>query len=101
MEPSDLLAMLSRKLEELGIRYLVTGSMATIAYGEPRFTNDIDVVISLRLEDVPRFCEAFPMPEFYVSQEAVKAAVRERRQFNIIHPASGLKIDGIIARAEP
>ncbi|MSR56598.1 MAG: hypothetical protein EXS05_02860 [Planctomycetaceae bacterium] len=98
MEPSDLLTLLSHKLDELGISYLVTGSMATIAYGEPRFTNDIDVVISLRPEDVTRFCEAFPMPEFYVSQEAVKDAVRERRQFNIIHPASGLKVDGIIPK---
>ena len=98
MEPSELLTLLSRKLDELGIGYLVTDSMATIAYGEPRFTNDIDVVISLRLEDVTRFCEAFPMPEFYVSQDAVKDAVRERRQFNIIHPASGLKVDGIIPK---
>lgn len=98
MEPSDLLTLLSRKLDELGIGYLVTGSMATIAYGEPRFTNDIDVVISLRPEDITRFCESFPMPEFYVSQDAVKDAVRDRRQFNIIHPASGLKVDGIIPK---
>ena len=98
MEPSDLLTLLTKKLDELGIAYLVTGSMATIAYGEPRFTIDIDVVISLRAEDVNRFCEAFPMPEFYVSQDAVKDAVRDRRQFNIIHPASGLKIDGIIPK---
>jgi hypothetical protein len=74
--------------------------MATIAYGEPRFTNDIDVVISLRPEDIARFCDAFPMPEFYLSQDAVKTAVRERRQFNIIHPASGLKIDAIIPKDE-
>lgn len=98
MEPSDLLALLSRKLDELGIGYLVTGSMATIAYGEPRFTNDIDVVISLRAEDITRFCEAFPTPDFYISQMAVTEAVRDRRQFNIIHPASGLKVDAIIPK---
>jgi hypothetical protein len=98
MEPSDLLSLLAKKLDELGIRYLVTGSMATIAYGEPRFTNDIDVVISLRSADVDRFCECFPMPDFYVSLSAVQEAVRDRRQFNIIHPASGLKIDAIIPK---
>ena len=98
MEPSELLTLLSRKLDELGICYLVTGSMATIAYGEPRFTNDIDVVTSLLIEDVTRFCEAFPMPDFYISQEAVEGAVRQRRQFNIIHPTSGLKIDCIIPK---
>lgn len=98
MEPSDLLSFLSKKLDELGISYLVTGSMATIAYGEPRFTNDIDVVVSLRPEDVTRFCDSFPAPDFYLSQNAVTEAVRDRRQFNIIHPASGLKVDVIIPK---
>jgi hypothetical protein len=98
MDASDLLTLLSSKLDELGIKYLVTGSMATIAYGEARFTNDIDVVISLHLEEVPRICEAFPAPDFYVSSDAVKDAVQKRRQFNVIHPASGLKIDFIIAK---
>ncbi len=100
MDPSDLLSLLSRKLDELGISYLVTGSMATIAYGEPRFTNDIDVVVSLRPEEITRFCDAFPMPDFYVSEDAVKEAVRDRRQFNVIHPASGLKVDVIIPKDE-
>ena len=98
MEPSDLLSFLSKKLDELGISYLVTGSIATIAYGEPRFTNDIDVVVSLRPEDVTRFCDSFPAPDFYLSQNAVTEAVRDRRQFNIIHPASGLKVDVIIPK---
>ena len=44
MEPSDLLRLAAGTLERLGIQYLVTGSMASIAYGEPRFTNDIDIV---------------------------------------------------------
>jgi hypothetical protein len=44
MEPSDLLALLARTFEGLQIAYLVTGSMATIAYGEPRFTNDVSAL---------------------------------------------------------
>ncbi len=47
MEPNELLKRLSQTLDRLKIRYLVTGSMATIAFGEPRFTNDIDVVIDV------------------------------------------------------
>ena len=100
MEPNELLKRLSQTLDRLKIRYLVTGSMATIAFGEPRFTNDIDVVIDLRASDVPEFCDAFAMPEFYLSEPAVREAVRDRRQFNIIHPASGLKIDCIIPKDE-
>jgi hypothetical protein len=45
MEPSDLLRHVARAIEGLGLRYFVTGSMVTIFYGEPRFTNDIDVVV--------------------------------------------------------
>lgn len=47
MEADDLLRHIRDSLDTIGIRNLVTGSTATIAYGEPRFTNDIDVVIEL------------------------------------------------------
>jgi len=47
MEPSDLLRHLVNVFESLGIRYFVTGSVASIFYGEPRFTNDIDVVADI------------------------------------------------------
>ncbi len=47
MEPADLLRLVAETLERLEIDYFVTGSTATIAYGEPRFTNDIDVVVDL------------------------------------------------------
>ena len=96
MEPSDLLRKLATELERLGIEYLVTGSIATITYGEPRFTNDIDVVVELRLDHVDAFCSAFPSPEFYCSKDAAVHAIREHFQFNILHPASGLKIDVIV-----
>jgi hypothetical protein len=39
MEPFDRLRILAGTLERLQLDYLVTGSMATIAYGEPRLTN--------------------------------------------------------------
>ena len=40
-------------------------------------------------------------PEYYVSREAAREAVRLRRQFNVIHPASGMKVDLILARTDP
>jgi hypothetical protein len=100
MAPSDLLKILVGKLEGLGIDYLVTGSMATIAYGEPRLTNDLDIVIALSLERVKEFCAAFPEEDFYLNRDAVREAVLDRRQFNIIHFASGLKIDVIVPKAD-
>jgi hypothetical protein len=100
MEPFDLLRMLVAALERLGLDYLVTGSMATIAYGEPRLTNDLDVVIALPMEQVEAFCAAFPEEDFYLSPDAVREAVLHRRPFNIIHFASGLKIDVIVPKAD-
>ncbi len=96
MGPSDLLRRVVDVLERLDIPYLVTGSMATIAYGEPRFTNDIDIVVDLPTEKVNDFCESFPSSEFYYSKVAVQQAVEQHLQFNIIHPQSGLKVDVII-----
>jgi hypothetical protein len=82
--------------ERLGLRYLVTGSLATVFYGEPRFTNDIDIVVDLPATHVAELCAAFPSPEFYVSPESALQAVARKGQFNVIHPSSGLKLDLIV-----
>lgn len=96
MAPSELLGQFVSVLERLNLRYLITGSMATIAYGEPRFTNDVDIVVALPPEHVEAFCASFPEEEFYCYPEAVARAVEERSQFNIIHFESGLKFDVIV-----
>jgi len=94
----DLLRHVIRVLDELDIPYMLVGSLASGAYGEPRMTQDIDVVVDIAEAQVDRLCSAFPDGDFYVSREAAHQAVRHRGQFNVIHPASGNKIDFIIAR---
>lgn len=101
MEQNELLAHACRHLGSLGLDYLVTGSVATTVYGEPRFTNDIDVAIDLPLERVDEFCAGFPESDFYLSKPAVVAAIRQQRQFNVLHPTSGLKIDFMILTDSP
>jgi hypothetical protein len=44
MGPYELLEKVVEPFERLDIPYLVTGSVAAMAYGEPRMTNDIDIV---------------------------------------------------------
>jgi hypothetical protein len=83
--------------ESRQIPYRVVGSMATMAYGEPRFTNDIDIVAELTLSHVKTLFESFPPPDFYLSDVAVRQAIARHSQFNLVHPASGLKVDVIIA----
>ncbi len=93
MQAADLLRHLVTVLEELDLPYALVGSIASMAYGEPRATLDIDVVVRLEPTDAVRLETRFPRDEFYLDVEAVREAIRERSQFNIIHPSSGLKID--------
>lgn len=99
MTQDELLRHLAGVLEALGVRYFVTGSIATIYYGEPRFTNDIDVVVDLPERRIAEFCAGFPAEEFYLSEEALRRAVRRHGTVNILHPASGLKLDIMIPEA--
>jgi hypothetical protein len=96
MDPHELLERIAGILENLHIPYLVTGSVAAMAFGEPRMTNDIDIVAAVRYEHVGGLMAAFPEEEFYISEEAIRDAIRHQTQFNIIHPFSGMKIDIII-----
>lgn len=101
MNQADLLTYAVSHLERLKIPYMIVGSLASGAYGEPRLTQDIDIVIDLPLNQVDSLCAAFPPEEFYVSTEAARAAVAARGQFNVIYPDSGDKIDFMLSRKDP
>lgn len=99
MEQIDLLRQLVKVLESLRIPYMVVGSMASTAYGEPRMTQDIDVVVDLKVSQVQPLCDAFSSEEYYISNQAALDAICHRGQFNIIHSTSGNKIDLMIVPA--
>ena len=100
MEQIDVLRYAIETLERLGLSYALVGSFASGVYGEPRFTHDIDIVLELDASDITRFCQCFPSPDFYVSEIAVREAVRRLSPFNVIHPASGNKVDFILNRQD-
>jgi hypothetical protein len=100
MEQVEFLLLAAQELDSQKIPWMVVGSYATSAWGEARFTQDIDIVIDLQPDQVASLCSAFPSEEFYVSEAAARDALRSRKQFNVIHPASGNKIDFMIARQD-
>lgn len=100
MEQPELLRKIVEELEARGWPYMLVGSLASGVYGEPRFTQDIDVVVAFPLSEVDSFCDAFPAPDYYVSKPAARQAASQGGQFNVIHPASGNKIDVMIARQD-
>lgn len=101
MEQSDLLRLAVVTLDRLNIPHALVGAIASGIWGESRFTQDIDILIDLKLQQVALLCAAFPAPEFYVSQTAADEAVVRSGQFNVIHPSSGNKIDFMIVGRTP
>jgi Nucleotidyl transferase AbiEii toxin, Type IV TA system len=91
--PADLLVCIARVCEDLDLTYAVGGSIASMAYGEPRYTRDIDVVVQLTPENASAFAARFPRPDFYVDHALVLETAQGGGQFNIIHIESGMKID--------
>lgn len=81
MPEADLFLLFIRPLNRAGIRYVIGGSVAAIFYGEPRLTNDVDVVGFFNEADVRRLPEIFLASDFYLpSHETLMAKVaREQR----------------------
>lgn len=100
MNEHDLVRLIVRVFEKLSIPYFVTGGMAAIAYGEPRYTSDVDVVADIPPEMTARFAAEFPFPEFYLEEHSVRNAIAHRHQFNILHPSSSLKVDVMIPKRD-
>ncbi|MEM6275171.1 MAG: nucleotidyl transferase AbiEii/AbiGii toxin family protein [Myxococcota bacterium] len=89
-----------RRFEDAGIDYMVVGSVASIVYGQPRMTHDMDLVIDAPGAAATRIAELFPDDEFYVPPiEVLRAEWVQKGQFNLIHHESGLKIDVIIRKS--
>jgi hypothetical protein len=100
LNPAQLMQLMATFLEEQAISYRVVGSFASMAYGEPRFTNDINILADVRLEHIGAFLASFPAPDFYVSESAMRAAISPPRQFNVIHIPSGIKVDIIVLKQD-
>src|SRR5438874_1464833 len=96
MPEPELFLLFVRPFNRAGIRYVVTGSVAAIFYGEPRLTHDVDFVVFLNRVDIQKLAELFPSPDFYLPPAETMATEAQREQrghFNIIHIATGFKAD--------
>ncbi|TKJ37578.1 hypothetical protein CEE37_13775 [candidate division LCP-89 bacterium B3_LCP] len=88
-----------RIIESLDIPYMVAGSVGAMIYGEPRMTNDMDVVLELKERDVTRLIHLLNKVDWYVPpEELILKEVHRPGSFNIIHAESGSKIDIILRK---
>ncbi len=79
-------------LYKLEVPYAVGGSVASSVYGNYRFTNDVDLVVALREEQVKEFLEALGA-DFYGDAEDIRRAIRTERSANVIHMPTAYKFN--------
>lgn len=96
MPEPELFLLFVRPLNRAGLRYVVSGSVAAIFYGEPRLTHDVDFIVHLNSNDIQKLVTAFPATEFYLPPlETIltETARAERGHFNLIHRDTGFNAD--------
>jgi hypothetical protein len=54
-EPIAVASLVANLLNGLGVPYVIGGSFASSVHGEPRSTNDVDMVADLRLDGADAF----------------------------------------------
>jgi len=79
-------------LDRVNIQYMISGSVASMFYGEPRLTHDIDLVIDINIRSAKALYEK-AKDDYYISMEGVRDALENKTIFNLIHNETGFKID--------
>ena len=87
------------KLEAAEIPYMIVGSVASMTYGEPRMTHDLDLVVQVLHKDASKFEQIFSPEAYYCPpEEIIRPEILRQGQFNLIHHDTGLKIDLVIRK---
>jgi hypothetical protein len=96
----DIIAItlrLAAVCEQLGLAYLVGGSLASSLHGIPRATQDVDFVVAIGQHDVAAFVSAL-RDEFYLDEDAIRDAIERRTSFNLVHLHTYFKADVFVAK---
>jgi hypothetical protein len=103
MTIDETLKFVIEKLETQGFEYAIGGSFASSAWGQPRQTNDLDLVLKLSESDAPRFVATFEN-EFAVGTSALEEALHSRgehRGFHLMEFDSAFQVDIFLFNGTP
>lgn len=91
----DTLTRLLAVLSRLAVRFHLTGGITSVAYGEPRMTQDIDIVVdnAALVRGLDDFLATATEAGFLLEPAAVRRAVAEKSMFQLFDMAEALKID--------
>ena len=100
----DIIGFLKLILEALKaskVDYMIGGAIAEWAWGEPRATQDLDVVIKLPIQSIRKFSKELEKRDMLVPADIILDTIAEDRAdipLNAIHMHSGLKADLYLMR---
>ena len=101
LEYNDFVLMVLDALEKSDIPYMIGGAVAAWAWGEPRATRDLDLVIQIPERAVDKLSQELEKRDMYLPAEIIRERLKDRREdvpINAIHGASGFKADLYILR---
>jgi hypothetical protein len=87
-------------LESLGVTYAIGGSVAAMMYSEPRFTIDVDLMVSAPLQQLNQLVREVESWQVYITpfEAIVETNLPGGMPFNIIDGTIGTKADLYIAQ---
>jgi hypothetical protein len=88
------------ELQRLGVRYYICGSFASVFYGIPRSTVDVDLVADLLPKHVASFVESL-RDKYYVDERMILDAIARKSCFNAIYLPTNFKVDVFVAKNRP
>lgn len=98
----ELAQQLHPVLENAKILYFVTGGIASSYHGEPRSTQDLDVVVQIQQNEINQLVAALTEQGFYVPEGAISDIMHGvENKFNIVHQQTSVKADVMISSDHP
>ncbi|MGC6448023.1 MAG: nucleotidyl transferase AbiEii/AbiGii toxin family protein [Rubripirellula sp.] len=81
--------------QQLGIRFHLTGGVTSILYGEPRMTQDIDIVVDNEVlaNQLETFLRLLDKGDLLFDATSVRRAVERRELFQLLDKVEALKLD--------
>jgi len=96
----DFLEKIIEKLNEQNIPYMLSGSISSSLHGQPRATNDADIIIAPAEKQLIAFVKSLG-GDYYVNPDAARDALKNNSVFNVIDIQNSWKADFIIRKNRP